>query len=656
MALEATIKIFEPVRVPVNHPLFSERDPVARAAVMPATWVLSNPADGTPEWVLSKPTCIAPACFASAEAASAEAASAESAPAGPNPLPGPDRVLSNLPSVAPAAAVPVGPLPSPVDPLVDARRAAAYYKSMHQRSVARVHALQDQLRQAETRRRDKDALRIAELEHDLALAHARIRQLEQQAFGRKTESSSSSTTDKMPIPTDSPPPAKRVRGQQPDKPRPKRRDHSALPCEEEFLDLPQEQRCCSACGLAFAPFPGTEDSEILEITVHAHRRIIRRRRYRPACSCGKHQGIIAAPPAPRVIPKSNLGVSIWVEVLLNKFRSYNPTHRLLDNWRTLELSLPAGTVAGGLKKMVPLFKPIYESLKEHLRKQDHWHGDETRWYVFAKKEGKVGHRWMLWVIHSRESAVYVLDPTRAHEVPEEALGPKAQGVMTVDRYSAYKAMKQVKEGKIVLAFCWAHVRRDFLDVVRSWREHQEWGFAWVKRIGLLYRSNKERVQALSQPSLFKVKDEQLREHIKEMAEQRDKELADPGIHEVRRKVLESLNEHWDGLTVFLDKPSVPLDNNQAERDLRGPVVGRKNYYGSGAQWAGELAAMLFSVVETLELWNINPRTWLTEYLQQCARAGGKAPEDHQPFLPWNMSPERKKAWSLKVEKTPEDSS
>jgi transposase len=313
-------------------------------------------------------------------------------------------------------------------------------------------------------------------------------------------------------------------------------------------------------------------------------------------------------------------------------------------------------VTGGLKKMGPLFKPIYESLKERLRKQDHWHGDETRWLVFAKKEGKVGHRWMLWVIHSRETAVYLLDPTRAHDVPEKALGDEAQGVMTVDRYSAYKAMKQVKEGKIVLAYCWAHVRRDFLDVVRSWPKHEEWGFAWVRRIGLLYKRNKERVQALSQPSLFKVKDEQLREHIKEMAAQRDKELADPGIDEARRKVLESLNEHWGGLTVFLDRPNVPLDNNQAERDLRGPVVGRKNYYGSGSQWAGELAAMLFSVVETLELWNINPRTWLTAYLEECARAGGKPPADHKPFLPWNMTQERKKQWALEIHKNKDDSS
>ena len=78
-------------------------------------------------------------------------------------------------------------------------------------------------------------------------------------------------------------------------------------------------------------------------------------------------------------------------------------------------------------------------------------------------------------------------------------------------------------------------------------------------------------------------------------------------HPARRKVLESLGDHWTGLTVFVEHPEVPMDNNTAERSERGPVVGRKNYYGSGAVWSGRLAAMLFSLFQTLCLWGLNPR-------------------------------------------------
>ena len=80
-----------------------------------------------------------------------------------------------------------------------------------------------------------------------------------------------------------------------------------------------------------------------------------------------------------------------------------------------------------------------------------------------------------------------------------------------------------------------------------------------------------------------------------------------------------------------------MDNNASERSLRGAALGRKNYYGSGAVWSGQLAMMLFSLFATLSKWNINPRHWLRCYLDACAATGGKVPSDIQPFLPWNLS-------------------
>src|SRR4051794_18325223 len=131
-----------------------------------------------------------------------------------------------------------------------------------------------------------------------------------------------------------------------------------------------------------------------------------------------------------------------------------------------------------------------------------------------------------------------------------------------------------------------------------------------------------------------------------MAERRDLELADPGLHPARRKVLESQREHWGGLTVFVDHPEVPMDNNTAERSERGPVVGRKNYSGSGSARSGELAAMLFSLFQALCLWGLNPRAWLTAYLSRCADAGGRAPSQPESLLPWDLSAEQRGLWSL----------
>jgi hypothetical protein len=89
-----------------------------------------------------------------------------------------------------------------------------------------------------------------------------------------------------------------------------------------------------------------------------------------------------------------------------------------------------------------------------------------------------------------------------------------------------------------------------------------------------------------------------------------------------------------------------MNNNTAERAQRGLVVGRKNYYGSDAVWAGRLAAMLFSLLQTLCLWQLNPRSWLTAYLTACAEAGGEVPEEVERFLPWNLWDEDRQRWSL----------
>src|SRR5439155_10880383 len=110
--------------------------------------------------------------------------------------------------------------------------------------------------------------------------------------------------------------------------------------------------------------------------------------------------------------------------------------------------LAPGTVADGLRRLEPLFQPLQEALCERNRQSVLTQGDETRWLVFSDQEGKVGHTWWLWVFGGGDTVVYILDPTRSHEVPEKHFPKTARGVLLVDRYSAYKAMAQVKNGTL----------------------------------------------------------------------------------------------------------------------------------------------------------------------------------------------------------------
>ncbi len=173
-------------------------------------------------------------------------------------------------------------------------------------------------------------------------------------------------------------------------------------------------------------------------------------------------------------------------------------------------------------------------------------------------------------------------------------------------------------------------------------------------IGRIYHLNNSRLEVLEQPEKFAERDRELRRTVDEMAEKMEVERRDENTHYACKKVLDSLDNHWDGLTVFVDRPEIPMDNNKAERQVRGPVAGRKNYYGSGSDRSGRLAAVLFSIFQTLGHFNLNPGRWLEAYLQACAENGGRPPRDIQAFLPWNMT--RQRLAELSLEPTHRDSS
>jgi transposase len=483
--------------------------------------------------------------------------------------------------------------------------------------------------------RHADALRrITALEQENEQLRGDNRKLQAERFGRRSEKQSGSDrSNELEDPADAK--SKRQRGRQPGQPAPQRRDYSHLPAREQFLDLPAAEQICPVCGLPLKAC-GTEDSEQLEIDITVYRRVIRRRRGQRTCGCPGPR-TVTAPPAPKLIPKSLLGVSVWVEILLDKFASYRPTQRLLEQWRLLGLDLAAGTITDGLQRLEPLLGPIMTALLQRNRQSHYQQADETRWLVFVEQQGKIGFGWWLWNFNSEDTVVYILDESRSHRVPEDHYPPQAGGVLMVDRYSAYKAMLQVKNGTLILVFCWAHVRRDFVRVGKGWPELKSWALAWLRRIRDLYRWNRQRLAPAADPAA----QAGLEQSVAAMRQQLETELADPALRTPARKVLTSLQEHWSGLTPFVADPRIPMDNNLSERRLRGPALGRKNYYGSGALWSGRLAAMLFSILATLKLWQINPRLWLNWYLQSCAEAGSQAPTDIEPFLPWNLSADRR---------------
>jgi hypothetical protein len=126
-----------------------------------------------------------------------------------------------------------------------------------------------------------------------------------------------------------------------------------------------------------------------------------------------------------------------------------------------------------------------------------------------------------------------------------------------------------------------------------------------------------------------------------------KQMQAPGLQEPAKKALATLDREWDGLIAHRDYPIVSLDNNEAERQIRGPVVTRKNADGSHNGDAAANAAVIWTVTATAAMAGLSILTYLTAYLDQCGRNGGKPLTGPalERFLPWNASPEDLRTWA-----------
>jgi len=536
--------------------------------------------------------------------------------------------------------------------LNELRWRAGHYQRFHAHAVGRELILKSRVDALE-KLTDQQQTRIIEQAQRIEALKADNAWLKQQLFGQKSEQTSMACQDNAlagDADTAAPEEGKKKRGQQPGARGHGRRSrtHPRLGTEDIEHELPVDQQACPQCKLPFVSFPGTEDSEELHWEVHIIRRSHKRKRYKPACACGVVPGIVTAPPPPKLIPKGKFSSEFWARMLLEKFLLQRPIQRVLLALTMEGLELSPGTIAGGFQRLDVLLEPIYTGIVARSHQAQLRKMDETRWFVFVPQEGKEGYRWWMWIDVTAETVVYILDPWRSAAVLRKYLGPW-EGFLLVDCYSAYKAHQAwaARLGiKILIAFCWAHRRRDFVEIGDGYPRLHVWAEGWVARINELFHINNQRVDAAARSPSFLKHDQKLRQALVAMENIRDRELSDPQLHPVQKQVLACLHRHWEGLIRFVDHPEIPMDNNESERLQRPEALGRKNYYGSGSLWSGQFSAHAFTIIQTLRHNGIDPQRWFFAYFKACAENGGKVPKSIDPWLPWNLSQEQKEAWRL----------
>ena len=492
-------------------------------------------------------------------------------------------------------------------------------------------------------------LKVERLTSQLERANSTLTWFRKEYFGRKSEQFAAPpvAADEEAVgaaaagPTDintEQPEITRKRGQQPGSTGHGRTDRSQLPSEDIWLDVPN--CACNICGKPYRLVLGTTDSQQTEVTVRAYRRIYHRRKYTSQCTC-KGRRIITAPPPPRLNPRTPIGNSLWVHMLKWRYLRGVPTNRVLQDLALQGASLSAGTVTGGLQLINKLLERLYLDVQDHCRGSNLWNGDETTWRVFEDSNGqRCTRRWWFWLVASSDAIVYLLDKSRSKQVPTNFFGGSS-GVLMTDRLASYKNLNDSIEN----AWCWAHQRRDFLKVFEGVPQLKDWAAQWLNEIAELFSLNHKRIElwqaGLCTSQEWKQTQSALEQHIRKLAELRKQQLQCDDLHKTQSKILRSMQHHWPGLTLFLADPRIPLTNNRAERLLRPLVVSRKNSYGSGAEWSGQLAAKLFTIFQTWLINGLNPETLLLDYLNECSKMPGRPPPKTSSFLPWKMSRERK---------------
>ena len=406
--------------------------------------------------------------------------------------------------------------------------------------------------------------RIRTLEEDLAKLRSSRAVLSKALHGRKSEQQKKPGTG-------------RKRGQQHGAPGHGRTPRPKLQEKTERRSPPKDARICSCCGKPYVA-NGERSTSLIEIAVKAHIRRIVRPRWRRGCECASSPLEAIAPPAPRLFPGTLFGTSFWARFLFEHGACMRPLCRVAAWYADQGLPVSPGTLANSLKRFVPLFDLLYEAILAHQNRTTVRHADETGWRVQEFRDTGRSSRAWLWVSVSEDAVYYIIAPSRSAETARTLFRDTACTVFLVcDRYSAYRTLARELAGRVILCFCWAHQRRDFIECAAGHARLARWCERWIERIAAIYRLNDERLKhhdpALErQTQAFDAAQRKLKKAVKRLFADAKAELAGLADKDRRAKPLRSLLNHREGLCVFVDNPQVPMDNNAGERAMRGPAT------------------------------------------------------------------------------------
>lgn len=362
---------------------------------------------------------------------------------------------------------------------------------------------------------------------------------------------------------------------------------------------------CPCCSKEMKDSGLTEDSEYLTVIPRRYFVVLQKRvKYR--CSTCQ-DNLITVPAIPRIKAGSSYSDEMVVDVALSKYCDLIPVERYVQMADRGGVSgLPANTLIEGTHNLAEFLAPVFLKIKDEIMSSKVLHADETPHRML---EGDEKSNWYLWGFSTDKASYFEAHDTRSGSVAADIIKSSSCEFLVSDVFSGYsKAVSDSNHYRrennlpeIRNIYCNAHARRKFKESSQSFDRESEL-FLWC--YSKIYRLEKLKD--------FKNRRQWQRHYYRVMERFALKIKNSYSSKSSLVKGIEYFLKNFDELTYFLKSTEIPIDNNSQERLMRNPVVGRKTWYGTHSKKGAETNAVLFSLVESCKLNQVNPRDYFRD--------------------------------------------
>ena len=400
--------------------------------------------------------------------------------------------------------------------------------------------------------------------------------------------------------------------------------------------LAPENTACPCCRGPLVEI-GQDTSERLEVIPARFRVLVTKR---PKLACRACEGVVVQAPAPERLVAGGMPTEATVaHVLVSRYADHLPLYRQAQILARQGIEIGRDTLASWVGTAANEMGPVVARLREILLGSARLFADETTMPVLDPGRGrtKKGYAWAIarddrpWGGVDPPAVVFRYAPGRGKEHAAKLLGDYA-GILQCDGYAAYKSVSASGDG-ITLAFCWAHVRREFFDLTKS-------GTAPIaeealRRIAALYAVEAE---VRGKPPDVRRNARQTRSRVlaANLFTWLEAQLARlPGRSPTAEAIRYALN-HREGLERFLDDGRIEIDSNVVERAIRPLCLSRKNALFASGDDGGSRWAAVASLIETCKMNDVDPQRYFSDVLTRLVNGWPQSRIDE--LMPWHWAP------------------